>query len=545
MTDPVAPNTPDGSTATPDSAPRRRRRRWPWIVGGVAVVVVVVGGAGLAIESQASVGAGSSGLADVNLPPGATLTAISAVDAHGNPLALTRSGASVYPVHPLAPDTPITVNATVSYPSPVSWVFGSTKQITATIVTPAATLVSPAVQTVPAGKAVLVSFDTPVARAAVTSGGIQTTSVHSAGIAAIRVPHTSANGTAQIAAVPRTWETLPPAVQVAWFAPAAKVQVLSTPNSDAPITPYTPLVLTYSQPVADVPGALHATVLPSTPGHWRVVGTHSVAFTPSGAGFAPDSQVHVVLPSATEVAGAPTRVVSWTVAQASPERAQQLLAELGYLPLTFTPATPVAATEQAQVTAEFAPPTGRYTWRWKTVPAQLRTTWTANPAVIDKGALMAFEDQHGMTTDGTLGPRTWQALIQAVLAGQRNTFGYTFVAVNKSPLPERLVLWHNGKVLLNPLVNTGIASAPTASGVYPVYLREKVGTMSGTNPDGTKYHDPGIPWISYFHGGDALHGFIRGSYGYPQSLGCVEMPFAVAGAVWPWTPIGTLVDIES
>ena len=67
--------------------------------------------------------------------------------------------------------------------------------------------------------------------------------------------------------------------------------------------------------------------------------------------------------------------------------------------------------------------------------------------------------------------------------------------------------------------------------------------MSGTNPDGSHYHDTGIPWVSYFNGGDALHGYIRASYGWPQSLGCVEMPFANAGAVWPYTPIGTLVTI--
>jgi lipoprotein-anchoring transpeptidase ErfK/SrfK len=67
--------------------------------------------------------------------------------------------------------------------------------------------------------------------------------------------------------------------------------------------------------------------------------------------------------------------------------------------------------------------------------------------------------------------------------------------------------------------------------------------MSGTNPDGSTYSDPGIPWVSYFNGGDALHGFIRASYGFPQSLGCVEMPYATAGEVFPYTPIGTIVHV--
>jgi hypothetical protein len=544
MTDPDPQLSPDNPVVGDDSgsAPRRLRRR-VLIIAGIAVLgVVVAGGVGLFVESQASIGAGSKALADISVPPGGSVSDVSAIDAHGNPVALVQTGTSVYPVHPMAPGTTVTVRATMHYATPASWVLGSARHISANIVAPTASLVTPAVQTLATGHPVAVSFDTPVARAAVTSGGVQTTSVHTAGTTAVRIPHAGPYGTAQVAAAPRTWETLPTGVQVAWFAPGFKTQVIGTPGVGNPITPYTPLVLTFSKPIRQVPGALHARVAPSVPGHWHVVDTHSVAFIPSGSGFAPDSLVHVTLPTHTEVAGAPSRELTWTVARPSPLRAQQLLAELGYLPVSFAAAAPVARTQQAEVQAIFAPPTGRYTWRWASTPAVVRSTWTSTPAVMVQGAIMAFEDQHGMTTDGTLGPAVWQALVQATLASQRNTFGYTFVSVSQGS-PERLTLWHNGRVLLTPLVNTGIPASPTATGVYPVYLREKVGTMSGTNPDGTKYHDPGIPWISYFHGGDALHGFIRGSYGSPQSLGCVEMPFATAGAVYPYTPLGTLVDI--
>jgi len=48
---------------------------------------------------------------------------------------------------------------------------------------------------------------------------------------------------------------------------------------------------------------------------------------------------------------------------------------------------------------------------------------------------------------------------------------------------------------------------------------------------------------AYFNGGDALHGFVRPGYGYPQSLGCVEMTYSAAATVFPYTPIGTLVDV--
>ncbi len=92
-------------------------------------------------------------------------------------------------------------------------------------------------------------------------------------------------------------------------------------------------------------------------------------------------------------------------------------------------------------------------------------------------------------------------------------------------------------------MNTGVASAPTASGTFPVFEHLPVTTMTGTNPDGSQYSDPGIQWVSYFNGGDALHAFDRASYGTPQSDGCVEMPEDAAARVYPFTPIGTIVNV--
>jgi lipoprotein-anchoring transpeptidase ErfK/SrfK len=112
-------------------------------------------------------------------------------------------------------------------------------------------------------------------------------------------------------------------------------------------------------------------------------------------------------------------------------------------------------------------------------------------------------------------------------------------------LPERTTVYSNGAEVYSTLANTGAASVPTARGTFPVFEHLTSTTMSGTNPDGTKYVDPGIPWVSYFNGGDALHGYVRAAYGFPQSDGCVEMPPANAGVVFPYTPIGTLVTVAA
>jgi len=130
------------------------------------------------------------------------------------------------------------------------------------------------------------------------------------------------------------------------------------------------------------------------------------------------------------------------------------------------------------------------------------------------------------------------------IAGTRRAGGYSYVYV-RSSVPQSLTLWHNGQTVLRSPGNTGVPAAPTQLGTFPVFEHIPVGTMSGTNPDGSHYHDPGIRYISYFNGGDAIHAFNRASFGTPQSLGCVELPLASAARVWPYTPIGTLVTIEN
>lgn len=282
-----------------------------------------------------------------------------------------------------------------------------------------------------------------------------------------------------------------------------------------------------------------------------------------------------------------------TVAQAANHRSaavpftirleDQFLANLRYLPVSFKPATRTTTTTTTTTTSTTttttvgstttstttlpttttsAPPTttttlpkpkqttptkllkGSFVWRFPSLPAAFRSRWTlGSDNVILQGALMRFQSVHGFAVNGQMTGPVWQALTQAVLKNQLDPMSYNMVYVTQS-LPQKMLLYQNGKAVLSSLVNTGISAAPTQNGTFPVYLRYTTTTMSGTNPNGSTYHDPGIPWVSYFNGGDALHGFIRSGYGYPQSLGCVEMPFANAASLWPHTPLGTLVTVQ-
>ena len=215
---------------------------------------------------------------------------------------------------------------------------------------------------------------------------------------------------------------------------------------------------------------------------------------------------------------------------------EQLLAELNYLPVTFS-----ANTAQSDPSL---PTGGTFTWKYPNLPSTLRSQWQVGVAgVILRGALMNFQSVNNLPTTGIADSATWSDLMTAVQNHKVDPTTYDYVNVTQGS-PEGLTLYVANKVKFTTPVNTGISVAPTASGTYPVYVRYLSTTMSGTNPDGSHYSDPNIQWVSYFNGGDALHEFPRYSYGFPQSLGCVEMPFASAQTVFPFTPIGTLVTVN-
>jgi L,D-transpeptidase catalytic domain/Bacterial Ig-like domain len=349
----------------------------------------------------------------------------------------------------------------------------------------------------------------------------------------------------------------------------------ATKTATAPPTPAGPLRLLSVSPAggtrhanggAPVTLTFSSALSPSTPlpalspkiaGSWRVSGA-SATFTPS-TGFLPDTSVTVSVPggrngmaAAAVSAGtlAKSTAVTFTTGNYSTLGLQLLLAQLGYLPLTWTPAgasagsgaEPGSASLNAEGSAAYDPPAGTLTFQTG-YPTALTSQWKlGKDNVLDTGAIRAFENNEGLTMDGQAGPEVWAHLLAAAAAGKTNPSGYTYALASQHSPKETLKVWHNGKLILNTPANTGIAAANTADGTFPVYERLQFQIMKGTNPDGTKYADP-VYWISYFNGGDAVHYFYRPSYGSYQSLGCVELPWHQAKFIWSYLTYGTLVTV--
>jgi len=305
----------------------------------------------------------------------------------------------------------------------------------------------------------------------------------------------------------------------------------------------------FSQPLA--PDSPMPTVSPAIAGNWQRVNSTTLEFVPA-TGFPEQTHVRVIIPGGAagvrSAAGGllAARVVDrfWTGTY-STVRLEQLLSQLGYLPLNWSPdsgaATVPASDASAQLSAAYNPPSGTFTWQ-PGYPVALHDMWQpGQTGNILSGAVRAFEYNQNMAMDGDAGPQVWRALLNAVAKNQDNPNGYTYAYASEGS-PETLTIWHDGRQVLHTLANTGIPGRATVTGTYPVYLRYRFQIMKGTNPDGTKYADP-VSFVSYFNGSDAVHYYPRASYGFPQSLGCVELPYNEAEQAWPFLTYGSLVTV--
>jgi peptidoglycan hydrolase-like protein with peptidoglycan-binding domain len=482
--------------------------------------------AAVLLRSGASLDADGSALARVQLQLFAgRIQSVHAFAPDGTAIPLTVSHGRLTPQSQLTPGEKVSVRVVVRRPGWSAWALGKERHEQLTVQTPVAHVVDrwPSTR--------VVRFDMPVSAVKIGGRSVDATST------TVAIPSTKAAGAVNVAAAARPWEKLGTPVRVTWFPKSARTLVLASPAPGAQLDPLEPLRLTYSQRVSLDD---HPRLSLRQQGTWVQPDSHTLVFRPRGDGAPFDADESLRFPTPVEVLGGTT----WHVAGASFLRLQQLLALEGYLPVTWT-GDDVAQTKRAELAAATAPPSGTFSWRYPNTPPELQSLWTpGEPNTVTRGAVMMFQHDHGLTVDGIAGPDVWHAVIDDAVAGKRKPGGYSYVFVHRN-VPQLLTLWHNGHVVLTSPGNTGVPAAPTALGTWPVFEHIPVGRMTGRNPNGTRYDDPGIRWISYFHGGEALHAFNRASFGTPQSLGCVELPLDQAAKVWPYTPIGTLVTIEN
>lgn len=345
----------------------------------------------------------------------------------------------------------------------------------------------------------------------------------------------------------RSWETWGTAYTVRW----SSVPYVTATQTQTNVEPTGTLIVQFSVPLKTAHLA-NWVLAPQEKGTWHAVTATEYEFTPMGSmGYGPGALVQLTIPSGVKgpvaVSGSVLQspaVLQWRTPDGSVLRLQQLLALEGYLPVSWTASTPATQdTLSYEESTIYNPPAGHFTWKYPNLPSVLDTLWSPGQmTVVTQGAIMQFEAENGLTPDGVAGPQVWSTLIADYVAGKNDPAPYTYIFVTEN-LPETLELWSDNSLVLTTDANTGISVTPTYLGTFPIYERLPFQIMRGTNPDGVPYADP-VHWIDYFKGGDAVHGFVRASYGFPQSLGCVEVPLPVAPTIYQTVNYGTLVTVN-
>ena len=306
-----------------------------------------------------------------------------------------------------------------------------------------------------------------------------------------------------------------------------------------------PLTVTLSGPVSA--GSPMPMLEPAVAGLWKAVGDSEV-FTPAST-LEPCSDYTLTIWADTYAVGharlGKRRTIALRVACPPVAGLQEALARLGYLGAAFRPGhgvrLPAAGRQTGRQAAAgaFDPPSGTLAPE----PGDAPRVRLGQLEAVTFGALEVFQADRGLPVTGQPDSRTWDSLLHDETVDSRDPRPYTWVRVTET-LPETLFLHRGDRLAFATPVNTGVAGAETALGTFPIYARYVSTSMSGEDPDGTKYDVPDVPWVNYFNGGDAVHGYPREAYGFPQSNGCVELPIEAARIVFGMLQIGDIVEVS-
>jgi hypothetical protein len=428
---PVEPPTASQPTLRPPppSETRRLRGRGWWVIAVVVLAAIAGALVIVLVSAKASIEGDDAGLARLGMPlGGGKIVSISVIGSRERkrlPVRVT-DGSLIIAQRPVPANETVRIRVVIRRPGWISWLDGRHQTLTLSYVTPAASTRTHYL-TVGKGSRLRLRFKSPIEAYEVGTGPAKLTRhVLRTPASSVPLPQSGPAGSLFVAAQIHRWEKSPTA-QISYFPARGSASAVAQPAPGTPITPATPIRISFSKPVAKVLGQRMPTLTPATTGGWKRVSDREIQFTPTGYGYGLNARVQVTLPSGVSLVGgqsATTSSGSWTVPNGSLIRAQQLLALLGYLPVRFKyTGTGVGRNLSAQEAAAVRPPAGRFVWRYPHTPDQLKAQWKpGEDGVVTKGAIMMFESDHDIASDGILSPAVWKALIDTAAAGQKSGF---------------------------------------------------------------------------------------------------------------------------
>ena len=100
--------------------------------------------------------------------------------------------------------------------------------------------------------------------------------------------------------------------------------------------------------------------------------------------------------------------------------------------------------------------------------------------------------------------------------------------------------YENGVLQRSAIISSGLPATPTVQGNFKITRK-----LPSRHMVGPGYDLPGVPWVSYFFAGYAIHGtYWHNNFGTPMSHGCVNMTTADAKWFYDFAPVGTPVHVR-
>lgn len=231
-------------------------------------------------------------------------------------------------------------------------------------------------------------------------------------------------------------------------------------------------------------------------------------------------------------------------------------------PSPVTTAGP-ATSPSAQPAPDYSAPTmpGDYTGLWigeMTIGGNVRSGpgltnkvikgWWAGRRVL---LYQAVADNTGATwyrVSEPPEPPMWvhSSLVRKVMPVQFEPARYKSKWINVNVGQQVVTVYEGAKPVKVTLVSTGKAATPTEIGIWKIYWRLPKQTMEGGNlAAGDYYRLEDVPFPQYFHmSGESFHGtYWHDNFGVPMSHGCVNMSTPMAGWLYGWANIGTIVRV--
>ena len=109
---------------------------------------------------------------------------------------------------------------------------------------------------------------------------------------------------------------------------------------------------------------------------------------------------------------------------------------------------------------------------------------------------------------------------------------------------QTLIAYQGNTRVFTTRISSGVAKHPTPTGTFAIYAKLRSQEMKGGV--GREHYDlPGVPYVMYFYGGNAIHGtYWHHNFGHPMSHGCVNATIAAAAWLYNWAPYGTRVTVH-